>query len=91
MDVYALKAQLRDVCVELKETRKELERVRMKLEIRMGLQDCLYCEIEMKPKHWEECPDYIKPQQVEKPFAFLEVEEQFQDLHHLHQTSSILE
>ena len=59
MDPPAMRAQIKDLSLELKEARKELERVRMKLELRMGLQDCLYCEIEMKPKHWPQCPESL--------------------------------
>jgi hypothetical protein len=77
MDVSSLRAHVRDLWAELKETRKELERAKMKLELRMGLQDCLYCEIEMKPKHWENCPDFIRKKQEEKSFVSLP-EEAFQ-------------
>ena len=79
MDVPTLKAHIKDLWADLKETRKELDRAKMKLELRMGLQDCLYCEIEMKPKHWANCPDFINLRS-EQAFASLELELQ-QNLH----------
>lgn len=97
MDVPSLKAQVRELVIELKETKKELEKLKRKYDERIGLQDCLYCEIEMKPRHWKECEEYIDPatrelKVVENPYAFLKEEEELQ-IHHrhpLHQMSSIL-
>ena len=47
--------EIKDLRAQVRESKKLEKRLRRKIEERLGLQDCAYCEIEMFPNHHLDC------------------------------------